>query len=443
MGQSVENLDFRYLMQNQKKIDVNAAGVKENKAIVEYDAKIVTFKIGDEYYGIDIMNVKSILKEKKFTRIPNSLDFVIGVLNLRGEILPVINLAKMFHLSSTIDKQEIKSIIIIKIENLMLGLVVEQIQHVMPIRTSDLQPPSPLLGSINEQYIDGVLHTSNRIYVVLNTKAIFSDKEKTRREILPQTSDLTEEFFTFFTNQIEEFCNIHINEVNQEKFRLLYDKYMKDNNISDMPKLDKDTALGIYKNFLSENSDEFWQEPYIANFKKIVLPELRKRCSDEVRVLNVGCANGYETFSMYILLQNEFPDAEIKMIAADVNLIAVSNASGIEVNAGSLPGWIDKEKYFMNVSGNSYKIKKEINDRIYFEFHDARNIATYKKIFDVVVARDISLYMKKKEYDQFINDLAEKITSDGILVLGDNENIKNSHYQQIGNERINILKKIK
>lgn len=136
---NAKNIDYKYLMENQKSI--NKSIKSKNKAkIMEYDFKIVSFKIGGEYYGIDIMKVKEILKARKFTRIPNSLDFVVGVLNLRGEIIPIIDIGKMFHLEGSADS-EVKSIIIIKIENLQLGLAVEQINHVIPLRRSDIQPP--------------------------------------------------------------------------------------------------------------------------------------------------------------------------------------------------------------------------------------------------------------------------------------------------------------
>ena len=147
---NTKNLDYKYLMENQRSLNksLKTGGFGKNESkIREYDFKIVSFKIGEEYYGIDIMVVKEILKAKKFTRIPNSLEFVIGVLNLRGEIIPVIDLGKMFHLETSANS-EIKSIIIIKIENLQNGLVDDKINHVIPLRRGDIQPPSPLLGTI-------------------------------------------------------------------------------------------------------------------------------------------------------------------------------------------------------------------------------------------------------------------------------------------------------
>jgi chemotaxis signal transduction protein/chemotaxis methyl-accepting protein methylase len=434
---NTEKIDFKYLMEHQKSLNKNLKAKAEDK-LLEYDLKIVSFRIGQELYGIDIMNIKEILKEKKFTHVPNTLDFVTGVFNLRGEIMPVIDLAKMFHLQSIVENTEIKSIIVVKVENLILGLIVDQIQHVISLRKNDIQPPSPLLGTINERYIDGVLELNNKLYVILDVEAIFSDKEKSKRDILPQSTDLAEEFFTFFCNQMEEFSGIHVNEHNKVKFRELFNNYAKENNIKEMPNINKNISDGIIKEFNSKFTGDMWQQPYVDHFLDAVTPKLNKICSEEIRVLDMGCSNGHEAFSIYFLLNNDFKDAVIKMIAADMNLNAISNASRFEVSSKSIPSWINREKYFFNTSGDTYKVKKEINDKIFFEFHNAQNISTYKKEFDIVVARDLSLYLSEADYTKFLNDIIPKIISGGIYIIGDNEEINHPDLIKVNSNDISI-----
>lgn len=439
---NTKNIDFKYLMENQKSLNKNLKAKTTDSKMLEYDFKIVSFKIGQEYYGIDIMMVKEILKEKKFTKIPNALDFVIGVLNLRGEIMPVIDLAKMFHLPSASEKIETKSIIIIKVENLLIGLVIDQVQHVIPLRTSDIQPPSPLLGSINERYIEGVVELNDRLYVILDTEAIFSDKEKSKKEILPQSSDLTEEFFTFFCNQVEELEGIHINEFNKAKFRELYNEYAKENNVTQMPTINKNVSENVLKKFYSKYTGELWQQPYVDFFLDAVTPKLNKFCSDEVRILDIGCGNGYEAFSVYFMISNDFKDSDIKMVAADSNLVSITNASGFEIAKSILPSWINKDKYFTSLNGNVYKVKKEINDKIYFEFHNAQNISSYKREFDLIIARDISLYLSENDYRQFIKDILPKLVSGGVLIIGDNEDINDEkNLVKVNDQNISIYVK--
>jgi chemotaxis signal transduction protein/chemotaxis methyl-accepting protein methylase len=419
-------MDFKFLMEHQKTLNKNLKS-KRDEQVFEYDYKIVSFKIGHEHYGIDIMCVKEILKEKKFTRIPNSLDFVEGVLNLRGEILPVIDLARMFHLKEEDDAPDsIKSIIIIKVDGLLIGLIVDKINHVIPLRKMEMQPPSPLLGKMNDRYIEGVIEINEKLYVILDTDAVFSDKGKSRKDVLPQDSDLSEDFFNHFIHQIEEFSTIHVHSYNKHRFRQLYEEYAAKNNVTGMPTINKQTANEIVFNFFSLHTGSLWQKPYVDGFISTAVSELKKYCSEEVRVLNLGCGHGHEAFSIYILLNESFPDADIKMVAADINLVSISNASGFETQSDQIPSWINRDNYFMNVSGNKFKIKQEINNKIYFEFHNVQNISTFNKQFDLIVARDLSLYLSEENYRNFISGSLEKLATGGVIVVGDNEIIHNA-----------------
>ena len=122
------NLNYKDLMQRQHANgSFVSVGNQANKKSHEYDFKIVSFMLGQQYYAIDIMAVKEIINASRFTRIPNALDFVMGVLNIRGEIIPIINLAKMFHLNSNEIIDDERQIIVIKIDSLSIGLVVDKI----------------------------------------------------------------------------------------------------------------------------------------------------------------------------------------------------------------------------------------------------------------------------------------------------------------------------
>ena len=437
----IKGMDFKYLMQNQQKINSSLSiQERDNKQIIEYDSKIVSFRIGNQYYGIDIMMVKEILCEKKFTPIPNALDFVRGVFNLRGEIIPIIELAKLFHLNVEYEvPEEGESVIILKVGNLLIGVVVEEIMQVFPIRKDDIQPPSSLLGSINEEYISGIIDIEKRLYVILDTEAIFGDKEKAKKEILPQESDLAEEVLTYFVNQVEELAGVHIHSANRNKFRELYSNYVKENNVKDMPKVTKEEASKIVEEFYSENTECFWNETQSSLFKNIISSHLKKISPKEVKGMDIGCGNGYETFSLYFILKSIYSD--VQLIATDSNLAAISNASGIEVTGSEIPGWMEINKNFINTSGKQYKVKKEINDQIYFEFHDAKNLSADERKFHVIVARDLSLFMKESEYNLFIKDVAEHLVPGGLLIVGDSEVITSDAFIKMEEQGFSVLVK--
>lgn len=442
------NIDFRSLMKNQQSINEQIKSQKEQFS--DYDFKIVSFKIGQEYYGIDIMHVKEILKEGKFTKVPNTLDFVIGVLNIRGDIIPIIDLAKMFHLDKKEDevkvkkigKNDIKSIIVIRVATLLIGIVVEQIQRVIQLRKDDIQPPSPLLGSINERYIRGVSEINNNLYVIFDTDAIFSDKGKSKKDVLPQVSELSEEYFVHFCNQIEEFANIHINDFNKSAFRSFYAKYASENNVTDMPNIEKQVSENVMKKYYSKYTGLLWEQPFVDQFLDAVGPTLKRFCSEEVRVLVLGCAHGHEAFSIYFAFNDYFNEAKISMIAADQNLAAISSASGFEVRKDEIPSWIKRDKYFMKISDNNYKVKKEVSDGVYFEYHNIKNIGYFTREFDIIIARDISLFLSQEEYVKFLKNVTDKIISGGLLIIGDNENI--TRYEvlsRVSNNNLTLFKR--
>jgi chemotaxis methyl-accepting protein methylase len=237
---------------------------------------------------------------------------------------------------------------------------------------------------------------------------------------------------------MEEFSNIHVNDHNKNKFRELFNNYAKENNIKETPVLNKNISDKILKDFYSKFTSELWQQPYVDHFLDAVTPKLNKICSDEIRILVMGCGNGHEAYSIYFLLNNDFKDAVIKMIAADMNLNAISSASRFEINSKMIPSWVNKDKYFFSASSDVYKVKKEISDKIFFEFHNAQNISTYKKEFDIVIARDMSLSLSEAEYLRFMNDMIPKITSGGIYIIGDNEELSHPELTKVSAKDISI-----
>jgi len=414
---------------------------KSDKETHDFDLKIVSFMLGQQYYAIDIMAVKEIINASKFTRIPNALDFVMGVLNIRGEIIPIINLGKMFHLSEAKKLDEENQIIVIKIDNLVIGLVVDKISQVIPLQKSDIQPPSPLLGGINERYIEGVAEINSRLYVILDIEYIFSDKEKTRHSALVQGRGINEQVFIFFCNQIETLANVHVNDFNREGFVQIYTEYAKALNGADMPQLDSNTAQTLTSGVISHYTQALWDRPYIDYFSNSAIKELQKYCTNEIKVLDIGCGTGHEAFTIYFLLAQHFNNAKIIMTAADTNLGAVQSALNFEVNVDEIPGWINVDSYFVKL-GNSYRIKQELFESITFEFHNAVNTASYQDKFDLVVARDSSLFTSNDEYKTFLSGVSSKIVSGGVLVVGDNEIISDLvGFDKIDNENIHIFRK--
>ena len=151
----------------------------ESRAEIEDSTNLVTFRLGSGEYAIDIMQAKEIIKMEKITLIPNAPDFVEGVINLRGNIIPIIDLKKRFNLEE-IEGDKNTGIIIVKIEDVDMGIIIDSISKVVSISNSDIQPPPPMLSGIGQKYIKGVGKLEDKLLVVLDLEKLFTtDEEET------------------------------------------------------------------------------------------------------------------------------------------------------------------------------------------------------------------------------------------------------------------------
>lgn len=138
--------------------------------------QFVTFIMENELYGVDIFNTQEIIRIPDITPIPNSLEYVEGIINLRGDIIPIIHLEKKFHIISSIkDKKEI---IIIKSRNVKIGILVNKVFRVIPVEVKGILPPPAILSGIEEEYIKGVTRLEdNRIVILLDIEKMFFEDE--------------------------------------------------------------------------------------------------------------------------------------------------------------------------------------------------------------------------------------------------------------------------
>lgn len=142
------------------------------------EKQYVVFKLNDEEYGVDIKNVREITEYKKTTKIPNSPNFVDGVINVRGDTIPIIDLKKRFNLIENEMKCEVKRIIIVNVEDRHVGFIVDDASQVMRIYEKDIDNPPEVLLDINERYISGIGKVNEKIIVLLDLKEVLDHKEK-------------------------------------------------------------------------------------------------------------------------------------------------------------------------------------------------------------------------------------------------------------------------
>lgn len=146
----------------------------------EYQYQLVTFQLGEEQYGIDIMDVKEIVRVQDIRPIPNAPSYVEGIINLRGEIIPIINLHKRFHIKKAVigdDEELLSGFVIIDIDGMKLGMVIDKIARVVTIENEKIQAPPQMLSGIGAEYIQGVIQNGDGYLIILDIRRLFNPKE--------------------------------------------------------------------------------------------------------------------------------------------------------------------------------------------------------------------------------------------------------------------------
>ncbi|HOV63365.1 MAG TPA: chemotaxis protein CheW [Spirochaetia bacterium] len=149
--------------------------------------QLVTFQLGLEHYGIDIMAVDGIVRVQDIRPIPNAPSYVEGIFNLRGEIIPIINLHKRFHLKRAVLSEEdelLSGFIIIEINNMKLGIIIDKVSRVVTVEMSKIQPPPQMLSGIGAEYIQGVFNRDDGYLIILDIGRLFDPKELQQLERL-------------------------------------------------------------------------------------------------------------------------------------------------------------------------------------------------------------------------------------------------------------------
>jgi len=142
--------------------------------------QLVTFQLGEELYGINIMDVKEIVRVQEVRAIPNAPTYVEGIFNLRSEIIPIINLHKRFHLKKSAEAEEdelVSAFIILNIDGMKLGIIIDKVSRVVTIEKDNIQPPPQMTSGIGAEYIKGVVRQENGYLIILNIRDLFNPRE--------------------------------------------------------------------------------------------------------------------------------------------------------------------------------------------------------------------------------------------------------------------------
>ncbi|QTA38391.1 purine-binding chemotaxis protein CheW [Thermosipho ferrireducens] len=147
------------------------------------ELKVLTFMLESEEFAVDIMKVDRVKEYEKTTKLPNAADFVEGIINLMGEVVPVINLRKKFSLPDFEDKEKTKIIVIRFSDEKKLGFLVDDVKEVITLTEEQIEQ-APEYGNTSSEYLLGIAKLENRMVLVLDVEKILLKSEKIALEQL-------------------------------------------------------------------------------------------------------------------------------------------------------------------------------------------------------------------------------------------------------------------
>lgn len=155
---------------------IDAIGQDQHRDSLQF----LTFLLGEEIYGVDILRVQEIKGWTPVTAIPNSPDYVQGVLNLRGEIVPIYDIRVRFNLEN-VDYTATTVIIVITVQSeageRTIGLVVDGVWDVVNVNAEDMKETPDLGSNVNMEFIDGLADIDDRNVMLINSDKLFSEQE--------------------------------------------------------------------------------------------------------------------------------------------------------------------------------------------------------------------------------------------------------------------------
>ena len=139
--------------------------------------QLVVFNLANEDYGVDIGAVDGIVKMQAITKVPQAPDFVEGITNMRGEVLPVLDLRKRFGLPLSETTKDTR-IVNVEVDGVKVGMVVDAVTEVLRVAEEEVEPPSPLVTTVDSAFITGIAKVDERLIILLDLERVLTTEEQ-------------------------------------------------------------------------------------------------------------------------------------------------------------------------------------------------------------------------------------------------------------------------
>lgn len=142
------------------------------------EIQVLIFSINDQFYATDIQEVERILSYEEPTKLPDSPEFINGVINYEGGIIPILSLAKRFSLPDKGTSLNDLKIIVAKQNDSKIGIIVDVVSEVRNVKLADIEEPPEIVSGISKRYLKGLIKTDKQIIIFLNVGTILTEEEK-------------------------------------------------------------------------------------------------------------------------------------------------------------------------------------------------------------------------------------------------------------------------
>lgn len=140
--------------------------------------QLVSFKLDEEEYGVDVLKVREIIRMPGITRVPNTPHYVVGVINLRGKVIPIMSIRRRFGLSE-VESDKSTRIMVMDVDGELMGFIVDSVSEVIRVSQHEIQPPPPVATSgIDQDCMSGVVNQPERLLILLDLEKISSREDR-------------------------------------------------------------------------------------------------------------------------------------------------------------------------------------------------------------------------------------------------------------------------
>jgi purine-binding chemotaxis protein CheW len=160
-----------------------------------HEEQLVVFRLGDDFFAMLIANVNEIIRLQKITPVPKAPPFVEGVTNLRGRVIPVIDLRKRFGVEPKPDGHMARIIVVEQGERLM-GMMVDAVDEVLTVPSNTIEPVDEMVVSVDSQFLSGIVRLEDRLIIMLDQEQVLSAGEARQLTNLKVTGKALKEVAT-------------------------------------------------------------------------------------------------------------------------------------------------------------------------------------------------------------------------------------------------------